>query len=242
VLPHLALWQWSLGAFCALAVGIAKTGVPGLGILVVPLMVLAVGDARMAAGWLLPMLCTADIFAVILWRRHAAAGKLFSLAPWVAAGIALGAMALALPERILRLAVGVIVLVMVGAYLYRRWRGDDRVPAHPAPYGVAAGFATTVANAAGPVMSLYLLGKRLSKEEFIATGAWFFFLINLTKLPIYLGHGLISRASLGFDAMMIPMVILGAGTGRWLVYRMSPRVFEVLVVALTVVSTLLLFL
>jgi uncharacterized membrane protein YfcA len=231
-----------LGAFCALAVGIAKTGVPGLGILVVPLMVLAVGDARFAAGWLLPMLCTADIFAVILWRRHAAAGKLFALAPWVAAGMVLGATALALPERILRSVVGVIVLLMVGAYLYRRWRGDDRVPAHPAPYGVAAGFATTVANAAGPVMSLYLLGKRLSKEEFIATGAWFFFLINLIKVPIYLGHGLISRASLGFDVTLAPMVFVGAATGRWLVDRMSPRVFEVLVVTLTVVSTLLLFL
>lgn len=241
MLPHLTIWQWTLGAFCALAVGIAKTGVPGLGILVVPLMVLTVGDARLSAGWLLPILCTADIFAVILWRRHAAAGKLFSLAPWVAAGMILGATALALPERILRAVVGVIVLAMVGAYLYRRMRGDERVPAHPAPYGVAAGFATTVANAAGPVMNLYLLGKRLPKEEFIATGAWFFFLINLTKVPIYLGHGLISRASLGFDALMIPMVLLGAGAGRWLVYRMSPRVFESLVVALTLVSTLLLF-
>ncbi len=226
---------------CALAVGIAKTGVPGLGILVVPLMVLMVGDARLAAGWLLPMLCTADIFAVILWRRHAAAGKLFSLVPWVGAGMVLGATALALPERTLRTVVGVIVLVMVGAFLYRRWRGDDRVPAHPAPFGVVAGFATTVANAAGPVMSLYLLGKRLSKEEFIATGAWFFFLVNLTKVPIYLGHGLISRASLGFDATLVPMVFVGAATGRWLVSRMSPRVFEVLVVMLTVASTLLLF-
>ncbi len=239
--PHLAAWQWLLGAFCALAVGIAKTGVPGLGILVVPLMVLTVGDARFSAGWLLPMLCTADILAVILWRRHAAAGKLFSLAPWVAAGMILGAAALALPERILRTVVGVIVLLMMFAYLYRRRRGDDSIPAHPAPYGVAAGFATTVANAAGPVMNLYLLGKRLTKEEFVATGAWFFFLINLTKLPIYAGHGLFNRTSLLFDAAMVPMILVGAATGRWLVNQMSPRIFEVLVIALTFISTLLLF-
>jgi len=239
--PHLALWQWLLGAFCAFAVGVAKTGVPGLGIAVVPLMVLAVGDARLAAGWLLPVLCTADIFAVVLWRRHAAVGKLFSLAPWVAAGMLLGAAALAMPERILRKVVGVIVILMLCAYLYRRLRGDGRAPAHPAPFGVAAGFATTVANAAGPVMNLYLLGKRLTKEEFVATGAWFFFLINLTKVPIYLGHGLISGASLAFDALVAPMVIVGAVMGRWLVGRMTPRVFEATVVALTLVSTLLLF-
>ncbi|MCE5310619.1 MAG: sulfite exporter TauE/SafE family protein [Acidobacteriales bacterium] len=239
--PHLAVWQWLLGAFCALAVGIAKTGVPGLGILVVPLMVLTVGDARFSAGWLLPMLCTADIFAVILWRRHAAASKLFSLAPWVAAGMILGAAALALPESILRTIVGAIVLLMMFAYLYRRRRGDERIPAHPAPFGVAAGFATTVANAAGPVMNLYLLGKRLTKEEFVATGAWFFFLINLTKLPIYAGHGLFSRTSLLFDAAMVPMIVVGAAAGRWLVNQMSPRIFEVLVIVLTFISTLLLF-
>ncbi len=240
-MPDLTIWQWALGAFCALAVGVAKTGVPGLGIMVVPLMVLAVGDARLSAGWLLPILCTADIFAVILWRRHAAAGKLFSLAPWVVVGMGLGAAALAAPERILRGVVGVIVFVMVCAYLYRRLRSNEHAPAHPAPFGVMAGFATTVANAAGPVMNLYLLGKQLTKEEFVATGAWFFFLINLTKLPIYVGHGLISRTSLTFDVLMVPMVVVGAATGRWLVNRMSPRVFEVLVIAMTLVSTALLF-
>ncbi len=92
-MPTLALYQWLVGATCGFVVGIAKTGVPGLGIVVVPLMVLAVGDARFAAGWLLPMLCAADLYAVIAWRRHAAARRLFSLAPWVLAGIAGGAAA-----------------------------------------------------------------------------------------------------------------------------------------------------
>ena len=56
---------------CAVFVGIAKTGVPGLAILVVPLMVFVAGDARQSAGWLLPILCTADVFALYYWRRHA---------------------------------------------------------------------------------------------------------------------------------------------------------------------------
>ena len=66
----------------------AKTGVPGLGIFVVPLMVLAVGDARQSAGWLLPLLCVADVFAVVAYRRHAEARQLFSLVPWVLVGMA----------------------------------------------------------------------------------------------------------------------------------------------------------
>jgi uncharacterized membrane protein YfcA len=242
-MPDLATWQWVLGAFCAWMVGIAKTGVPGLAILVIPLMVLTVGDARLSAGWLLPILCMADVFAVWWWRRHAAAGRLFSLAPWVLAGMICGAAALSLSERVLRPAVGLIVLVMVAAYLRQRLRPamPAGATAHPAPYGVAAGFATTVANAAGPVMNLYLLGKRLPKEEFVATGAWFFFFINLTKVPIYLFHGLIGARSLAFDAVLAPAVFVGALTGRWLLARISPRVFEALVIVLTAVSTLLLF-
>ncbi|HYO82414.1 MAG TPA: sulfite exporter TauE/SafE family protein, partial [Bryobacteraceae bacterium] len=189
-MPQLEWWQWALGAGAAFMVGVAKTGVPGLGILVVPMMVLAVGDARQSAGWLLPILCMADLFAVVYWRRHAAASRLFSLAPWVLLGMIGGALALALPERSVRTLVACIVLLMLIAYFVRKMRPETSTPVASAPYGIAAGFATTVANAAGPVMNLYLLSKRLSKEEFVATGAWFFFVVNLSKVPVYLWHGL----------------------------------------------------
>lgn len=241
-MPDLAWWQWTLGALAAFFVGVAKTGVPGLGILVVPMMVLAVGDARASAGWLLPVLCMADVFAVIYWRRHAAASRLFSLVPWVLAGLIGGAFALSLPETTIRVIVGLIVTMMLIAYLWRRYRATEGIVAvPPAPYGIAAGFATTVANAAGPVMNLYLLSKRLPKEEFVATGAWFFFIINLTKVPVYIWHGLFSARSLTFDAMMFPPVLMGALTGRWLIHRIPERLFEILVVVLTGLSILFLF-
>jgi uncharacterized membrane protein YfcA len=131
---------------------------------------------------------------------------------------------------------------MLLVYLWRRFApGAAMVTPHPVAYGVSTGFATTVANAAGPVMSLYLLSKRLPKEEFIATGAWFFFFINLTKVPIYVWHGMITPRSLVFDAMMVPAVLCGALTGRWVVGHINPKVFETLVILLTTASTLLLF-
>jgi hypothetical protein len=240
-IPHLAPWQWALGALCAYFVGIAKTGVPGLGTLVVPMIVFTVGDARSSAAWLLPILSTADVFAVVYWRRHAAAGKLFSLAPWVVAGMIGGAAALALSEHTIRNTVAFIILAMLALYLWRKARGTLQVTPHPALYGTTAGFATTVANAAGPVMNLYLLSRRLPKEEFIATGAWFFFLINLTKVPIYWWHGLFSRQSLAFDLLMVPAVFAGAMSGRKLVDHIPARAFETSVMVLTVISTLLLF-
>ena len=60
-----------LGAFCAFMIGVAKTGAPGVGTLVAPLMVMTVGDARLATAWSLPILSTADVFAVLYWRRSA---------------------------------------------------------------------------------------------------------------------------------------------------------------------------
>ncbi len=241
-MPDLAPWQWAIGTFCAFAVGVAKTGVPGFAIMVVPLMVLTVGDARQAAGWLLPVLCIGDAFAVYYWRRHAVVRELVRLAPWVFIGMGLGAAALSLSEGILRRIVGIIVLAMLAIYLRRRLRPDTfHLSSHASPYGVTAGFATTVANAAGSVMNLYLLSMRLPKHEFIATAAWFFFVINLAKIPIYQWHGLFSEKSLAFDAVMIPAIVFGAMTGRWLFEHIPQRAFEAVVIVLTLIATLLLF-
>ncbi len=239
-MPDLFWWQWALGALCAANVGMAKTGLPGMGVMVVPLMVLTVGDARLSAGWLLPILCAADVIAIWYWRRHAAAGRLFSLVPYVGVGIVAGALTLSLNEFFLRRLVGVIIALMLVAHLWRRF-SQTKVEAHPLAYGFAAGYSTTVANAAGPVMNLYLLSKNLPKEEFVATGAWFFFFVNLTKIPIYAWYGLFSRQSLVFDAILIPAIVGGAVLGRSVLHRISPKVFENTVIVLTIISTFLLF-
>jgi uncharacterized protein len=249
----LAAARFALAAVAAVLVGVAKTGVPGFGILAVPLMVLAVGDARQSAGWLLPLLCVADLFAIAAYRRHAQARRLFALLPWVLAGMAGGALALAAPERALRVVVAAIVIVMLALRWWRERRREGTnagAPAAPAPdrwwqaagYGTSAGFATTVANAAGPVMNLYLLARRLPKQEFVATGAWFFFVVNLMKLPVYVGHGLIDRRSLTHDAALVPAVVAGALLGRTVLRRLPQATFESLVTLLTVAAAALLLL
>jgi len=244
-MPQLAWWQWALAAFSAFNVGIAKTGVPGLGILAVPLFVLAVGDARLSAGWLLPILITADIFAVITYRKMASARSLFSLLPWVFAGMVVGAAILRYPEHVVRPIVGGIIFCILVLFLLRR-RGIDLTPDNSAAtsgiYGTAAGVATTVANAAGPVMSIYLLTRNLPREQFVATGAWFFFLVNLSKVPIYHWQGLISAKSLALDAVMIIPTLAGALLGRRVLMAMPEKVFVTSVIVLAFLATILLFL
>lgn len=240
-MPELALWQWLLGASCAFFTGVAKSGLPGLGMVAVPLMILAVGDARASVGWLLPILITGDFCALYFWRGHANAKLLLKLLPSVLLGLVAGAFTLGLSERYIRPLIAAIVLAMLGVYLIRRFRPSWLPTLHAGPYGFAGGYSTTVANAAGPVMNLYLLSMNLPKEQFMGNIVWFFLVINLSKVPVYVFHGLFTHSSLAFDAAMIPVVALGAIGGRWLFSRISQSVFEMIVLAMVVVSTILLF-
>src|SRR5688572_24422858 len=119
-MPELSMWQWVAGISAALLVGLAKTGTPGVGTLIPPLVVLAVGDARLAAAWNAPILIVGDLFGLAYWGRHADARQLLTLMPWVAAGMGLGAAALSLDELVLRRMIGVIVLAMLVIYIVRR--------------------------------------------------------------------------------------------------------------------------
>jgi len=241
--PDIHPLQWLLGGLCAILVGMAKTGVPGLGILVVPFMFYVVPAPLSGPGTLLPLLCAADLFGVFYFRRHAKAWDLFHLFPWVAIGIALGSGVLILASgNWLRAIVGVIVLAMVGAHLLRKKVTDTKLVGvncgwqKALLFGVLTGFATTVANAAGPVMNLYLLSMDLPKDQFMGTGAWFFFIVNLVKLPIYFASGLITRASLTLDACLLPGVLLGALIGKRIYDRIPQRAFEIIVLTMTVVA------
>ena len=239
-MPQLAFWKWLLGGLSAFTLGAAKSGLPGGGTLAIPMMVLVVGSARFAAAWTSPILTTGDIFAVFYWRRHAEARQLLSLIPWVVLGGAGGAFALNLEEQLLRRIVASIVAIMLVLFVLQRRGWFEHLERGAWIYGIAAGFATVVANAAGPIMSMYLLTRGLTKQQFVATGAWFFFVVNLVKLPIYAGHGLIGRRSLFFDLALAPFVVAGALLGRALLHGLPQTAFDRLVMALTVCAAALL--
>ena len=105
-------------------------------------------------------------------------------------------------------------------------------------YGALAGFTTMAANAGGPVTSMYFLACRYPVKAFLGTTAWFFFLVNVAKLPFSLGLGIIRPEHLALDAVLAPVVIVFALAGRRLADRMDQRVFEPIVIVLTVVSAL----
>ncbi len=92
------------------------------------------------------------------------------------------------------------------------------------------------ANAAGPVMALYFLAARIDKDRFIGTNAWFFALVNLSKVPLAASLGLFTPQGLCLDLAMIPAVLLGAWLGTWVIGKVTQRQFEVVTMVASAVS------
>jgi uncharacterized membrane protein YfcA len=243
---HLELWQWALGALGAFLVGLSKTGIPGLGILNVAIFAL-VFPARESVGLVLVILICGDLVAVTTYRRDASWPHLLRLFPWAATGVVLGYFALGrVNDSQMRHLIGIILVGLV-VFQYIRSRrpaapDGEALPVRPwlAPLaGITAGFTTMVANAAGPVMVLYLLAMRLPKILFIGTAAWYFLLLNLFKVPFSASLGLINPSSLGVSLLLGPFAMLGALIGRPIAERLNQRLFELIALGLTFVAALL---
>lgn len=246
-------WQILVGAFAGFLIGVSKTGVPGIGILVVPMLAAAFGG-RASVGTMLPMLIVGDIFAVMWYRHHAQWNRLIELIPWVFAGMVLGAVLLwRLGEMgsgrdLLEPIIGTLVLVMLAVHLLRQRWGDRLTPHSPvgiATTGTAAGFATTVSNAAGPIMGIYLTSLGLPKEQFMGTSAWYYFAVNLSKLPVFVAlsvmnpaRPIITAQSLLFNALVVPLIIAGVYLGRWLLPRIPQKAFDAVVLGLAAIAAL----
>jgi len=234
---HFELWQWILAVAAALLVGISKTGIAGLGMLFVVIFA-QIMPAKQATGIVLPLLILGDLIAVGSYRQHTRWTYLWRLFPWTAAGVVIGYLAFRhIDDAHAKLLIGTIVLVLVAVHLARR-RGAVKAEAEHgwwfAPMiGILAGFTTLVANAAGPLMVIYLLAMRLPKMEFVGTGAVFFMLLNLFKVPFMVNLGLITNTSMVVNLWLAPAVIAGAWLGKKILLKLNQRVFENLALALS---------
>lgn len=209
-MPDLTALQWLTVVGALVLVGAAKTSFSGLGVVAVALFALAL-PARESTGTLLPLLLVGDVLAVLFYRRHADWGRLVRLLPWVALGVLGGALVVGrVDDGQMRRLIGLVLLaVLATAALHQPLRGAaEHLPAQArwlAPLvGLMAGATTMLANAAGPLMSLYLLAAGLPVLSFLGTSAWFFLLVNAFKVPFSVALGLISSASLALAVVTAP--------------------------------------
>jgi len=240
---HLSILNWVLLGLCSLIIGMNKTGLPGISLITIPIAA-AIFGGRDSSGIMLPILIVGDIFAVIYYNQHAQWKYVARLLPWAAVGIALGVF---IGERISDLQfshlMSIIILIGLVIMVLQEIRGKDLdLPETwwvAAILGLAGGFTTMVGNAAAPVMALYLLSMRLPKNSFIGTGAWFFFIVNVAKVPLHIifWHT-ITLHTAALDLIMAPIVIVGALLGVVVVKLIKDKSYRILVIVATAASAI----
>ena len=222
---------------CSLLLGIAKSGIKGVAVLIVTGLALVYG-ARESTGILMPLLICGDIFAVIYYKRHVEWVYLVKLLPWMVIGVLIGVvLGKDLPEDLFRVGMALIILFSVAMMYYWGKKKNKKVPTHwsfAASTGLLAGFSTMVGNLAGAFSNIYFLAIKLPKNEFIGTAAWLFFIINLFKVPFHIWvWETINLESLKISLTLIPAVISGLLLGVFLVKKINNDKYRKLILIFT---------
>ena len=223
-------------------VGIAKTAVGGFGLLCAALMA-QVFPARESMGVLLMLFLIGDLFAIRAYKAHAELRFLRTLMVPVFVGIHVGVFYLkGTSDEGLKQTIGWIVLLLVAIFplgnrLNRIIRSDGMASNKYIRNGLGsmAGFMSMVANAGGTPMSIYLLLRQKSVLNFMGNNSWFFFIVNLVKVPFTLALGLLNFDSLQYVLAATPTIVIGAIVGRKIIKHMNLQPF----LYLTLVSSCL---
>jgi uncharacterized membrane protein YfcA len=240
---------WLFVAAAVMIQGISKSGFAGgAGVLSLPLMMLVMPVDKVAAS-LLPLLILLDMNAIYHHRRNKDWRVIRQIYLPSIVGIVLGAMVwwwvgkagVETYGGYIKRFVGVMAILLAFYILAKeaslKWvRGRKAGPGIGWIAGIFAGFSSTIAHAAGPIVSLFVFSQDLGKTLFVGTVAWAFTLINLTKLPFYVAVGLVDFSVLRFDLFMVPLVPVGSYLGKWMHHRVSESVFNRIIMALTLLA------
>lgn len=214
-------------------IGLSKTAIGGIGMVNAALLA-TIMPAKESTGVLLVLLIVGDFFAIGVYKKHVEWKMLRKLIWPVIAGVIVGAYFLShSSDQSLKKTIGWIVLLLVVFYpISQRLQRQDIDISLKYPkllrivLGYMAGFMSMVANSGGPPMSIYLLMRRNSVMNFLGNTAWFFFVINVFKVPFTLGLGFLDFQSFQYIFPALPAVPVGAILGRKLVNKIDLELFQ----------------
>ncbi len=208
---NLSVTQWIVISLATFLLGISKSGIKGIGIIIVVALAFVFGE-KASTGILLPLLICADICAVIYYNRHANWTYIIKLLPWMIIGVLVGVWTgHDIPEAVFKKMMALIIIISVLIMVYSENRKSNAIPnssIFSSTTGFLAGFTTMIGNLAGPISNIYFLAMRLPKNEFIGTAAWLFFIINLFKLPFHIFvWKTVTKETLVLNSILIPILI-----------------------------------
>ena len=229
---------WVFVATAIILQGVSKSGLTGAGVLSLPLMIMVMPVDKVAAT-MLPLLVLCDLNAVYHHRRNVVWEQVWRVFLPSLIGIGIGTYmwwrmgqagvdAYGVP---LKRFVGVVSLVF-GTYIVAKERSMSWVKNHKAGpkvgvvTGIVAGITSTLVHAASPVVSLYLFSQGWGKTLFVGTMAWTFLFINTAKLPSYAMVGMFPTQVLLFCLILVPLIPFGSYLGKWLLHRVSEKIFN----------------
>lgn len=237
--------NWVLIALAAFIIGLSKAGIKGIEMMNVTLMAIVFGG-KASTGVVLPLLCLADVMAVMYYHRHAQWNHFWKLLPWMIAGILIGVyVGKDLDETYFRKIMAFIIIGTVAIMLRLEVGKKIVLPSNKlfvAGMGLTSGFATMLGNLAGAFSNIYFLAMRMVKNDFIGTAAWVFLVINFFKLPfqvIYWKN--ITTASLKIDLFLLPILIIGFWTGIKIVAKIKDDSYRKIVFVLTLIGAVFIF-
>lgn len=237
--------NWVLILLAAFIIGLSKAGLKGIDMLSVTLMALVFGG-KTSTGIVLPLLCVADIAAVMYYHRHAQWKYFWKLLPWMAIGILIGVYTgKDLNEAVFRKIMALIIIITAIIMVIMELRKRDKIPTHKlfvAGTGLVSGFTTMLGNLAGAFSNIYFLAMRLPKNDFIGTAAWVFLVINLFKFPFQVWYWKnITIVSLQTDLLLLPALVLGFWAGLEIVARIKDDNYRKVVIVLTLIGAIFIF-
>lgn len=241
---NLSTLQWFSIFMAVFLLGLSKSGIKGIGILIVVILAFVFGE-KASTGILLPMLIVADIFAVTYYHRHAQWKYIKKLMPWMVIGVLMGVwIGNDISEVLFKRLMAVIIIGSVLVLFYSENRKSSKIPTSrvfSSLAGLLAGFTTMIGNLAGPIANIYFLAIRLPKNEFIGTAAWLFFIINIFKLPFhFFVWKTVSVETLVLNSILVPALLLGFFMGVYLVKLISNLHYRRFILVVTALGALVL--
>ncbi len=238
-------FNWGLILLSAFFIGLSKAGLRGIDMMNVTIMAIVFGS-KASTGIVLPLLCVADIIAVIYYHRHAQWNHFWKLIPWMAIGILVGVyVGKDMNEGLFRKIMAIIIITTVFIMVALEIRKNQVIPTNKffvANMGLAAGFTTMLGNLAGAFSNIYFLAMRMPKNDFIGTASWVFLVINLFKLPFQIFFWKnITPESLYTDLFLLPSVVIGFWIGVKIVSKIKEDNYRKVVILLTFLGALAIF-
>ncbi|MBT4285726.1 MAG: sulfite exporter TauE/SafE family protein [Deltaproteobacteria bacterium] len=217
----------------ALLTGIARTGIFGVMLMVVPFLSLIM-DGKDAAGLILPLMIAGDFVAAFIYRMTFNKNAAFQILPWILAGVFLGVLVGgSVSNRLFKIVMAGTTFTCAGFVIWNEFN-QQRKPKLKiwmiAVIGILSGFASMIGNAAGPIIAVYFLALRLEKLEYVSSIVWLFWVVNIVKLPFHIFvWETIDCNVLKTDLLSIPALLAGLAAGVWVLKRIPEKPFRIVV-------------